>query len=161
MLSKIDNHRVDVVDGRLELFITKFALSKTERPTLVCVCWAGLIAYGPVADLSSRAHRVTKITALLLSRWALPFGAVAHVGVLLALESKIGHAHGAVWRANAAANAVVVRWAHLVPLVAPFVHVAQLRGRPRFAWRSGNRLLLVAILCILVHTFPWISSTTD
>ena len=79
MLSKIDNHGVNMVDGRLEFFVTQFTLSETERSTFVRSRWAIFITDRSMANLSIRALRIAKISTLLLAFWALPFGAMTHV----------------------------------------------------------------------------------
>ena len=79
-----------------------------------------------MACLPSIALGIAKITALFLSIRALPFGAMALVRVLQALESEVSHTHWAVWRANAAADTVVIRRAHWIILVVPFVDLARL-----------------------------------
>ena len=111
--------------------------------------------------MPSVAFRIAKITTLLLSFRALPLGTVALVGVFQALEAEISHAHWAVWRAYAAADAVVVWRAHWVVLVVPFVDLARLGGILGATWPSFYRLLLVTVLCTLMHALPGVSSTAD
>ena len=111
--------------------------------------------------MSSIALRIAKITALFLSFRALPFGTVALVRVFQALEAEISHALRTVWRAYAAADAVVVWRAHWVVLVVPFVDLARLGRVFGAAWPSFDRLLLVAILCAFMHALSGVSATAD
>lgn len=161
VLCVIHDHRVDVVDSGLQLIVAQLALSQAEWTALIGTCRASIIADRTVAYLTSGALRVAQVSALFLAIRALPLGAVASVGILLALEAQVCHALGAIRRADAAADTVIVRWAHLVPHVAPLVDEASLWYRLRNARTARYRLLFVAILSVLMHPFPRISATAD
>ena len=111
--------------------------------------------------LTSTTRRVAQISTLLLSCWALKLGSMSHIRVFLTLESKIGHAHWTIGRADAASNAVVIRWAESVPLSVPFIHHSKFSIHLRNTWCTRNSLLLIAELSIFMHSLPWITTAAN
>lgn len=162
VLCVVDNHRVNVIYSGLELIVAQFTFPEAQRPALISPRRASVIADWAVANLTSLALWIAQISALLLSSWALPFGTMAHVRVFLALEAEISHALWTIGRADAAADAVVVRWARHVPLFVPLINMHSFRVKfGEAATRARNSLLLIAELSIFMHSLSWVTATAD
>jgi len=79
MLREVYNHRVDMIDGCLKLFIALFTFSQTEWAALIRTCWATSVAHRSMAFLTILAGWVAKIPTLYLTCWTFPFCSVTHV----------------------------------------------------------------------------------
>lgn len=91
VLSEVNNHWEDVIQGCLEVIVAKFSLTQAQGTAFFSASRALAVADRTVTDLAFITLRIAEITALLLARRAVPLAAVSHVRVLAASKPKVIH----------------------------------------------------------------------
>ena len=160
MLSVVNNHRIDMLQSRLEFLITKFTLSQAEKTTLGGSLRTLAIANRTVTSLTVLALWIAQISATLLAHRAGPLSTMSGVGVPAASEAQIFHSGRTVGRAHAAADTVPVCRAWNVPLIVPLFGMFFIRLWTTLV-RSAISFFFVAkfIILVIFHFYPWVRST--